>query len=257
MPLKALVFDVFGTVVDWRSSIAREVHTFALKKGLAIDAYGFADEWRSCYGPNMDKVRRNNLAWINLDDLHRMALNRLLNSKRFSLNHMNMDEVDKKELNKAWHKLEPWSDSIIGLNRLKERFIIAPLSNGNISLMTNLSKYGQLPWDCILGAELAKHYKPDMEVYQSAIDILGIQPSEIMMVAAHLSDLYAARKLGMKTAFVYRPDEFGNDVSSIDVPDVVKDIVGEIDVVAKDMIDLSNQLHSKDMNNPDTYYNTS
>jgi 2-haloacid dehalogenase len=230
--VKALVFDTFGTVVDWRSSVAREVAAVAARKGVTIDAATFADAWRAGYGPSMNRVRRGELPWTKLDDLHRMILDALL--VEYRLTGLSGDEKDA--LNRAWHRLTPWPDAVAGLTRLKKKFVIAPLSNGNISLMTNLAKYGGLPWDAILGAELVHHYKPDREVYQSAADILDLKTGEVMMVAAHLGDLRAAKQVGLRTAFVARPKEFGPEGK----PDLKAD--GIADLPATDFNDLARQL---------------
>src|SRR4051794_37607177 len=185
LALKALVFDVFGTLVDWRTSISREVNALAQQKGLALDAEQFADAWRAGYGPAMDRVRNGQLPWTKLDRLHRMMLDQVV----IEFGVEGLSEAEKDALTRAWHRLQPWPDVVSGLTRLKQRFIIAPLSNGNISLMTNLAKHAGLPWDCVLGVELVRHYKPDPEVYQSAADFLDLDAGEIMMVAAHLYDL--------------------------------------------------------------------
>ena len=230
--VKALVFDTFGTVVDWRSSVTQEVEQLAKKKGFKVDAAKFADAWRAGYGPSMNRVRSGELPWTKLDALHRMILDRLLID--FGIAGLSEAEIDG--LNRSWHRLRPWPDSVSGLTRLKKRFIIAPLSNGNISLMTNLARYGGLPWDCILGAELARHYKPDPEVYQSAADILDLKVGDVMMVAAHLGDLRAAKKVGLKTAFVPRPLELGPQGK----PDLQAD--STVDISATDFNDLARQL---------------
>ena len=204
--VKALVFDTFGTVVDWRTSVTREVASLAARKNIRVDAVTFADAWRAGYAPAMNRVRTGDVPWTKLDGLHRIILDQLL--KDFGLVGQ-LSEPDIEDLNRAWHRLHPWPDSVGGLQRLKKKFIIAPLSNGNISLMTDLAKHSGLPWDCILGAELVRHYKPDREVYQSAADILDLEPAEVMMVAAHLYDLRAAKGVGLRTAFVARPLEIG------------------------------------------------
>jgi 2-haloacid dehalogenase len=229
---KALVFDTFGTVVDWRSSVAAEVEQLAKRNGVAIDGAKFADAWRAGYGPSMNRVRSGELPWTKLDDLHRMTLDRIL--PEFNFNGLSEDE--KAALNHAWHRLKPWPDAVAGLTRLKKKFIIAPLSNGNISLMTELAKFGGLPWDAILGAELARHYKPDREVYQSAADFLDLKPADVMMVAAHLGDLRASKTVGLKTAFVVRPLEYGPNGK----PDLKADAT--VDYSAKDFNDLASQL---------------
>ena len=230
--VRALVFDTFGTVVDWRISVTQEVEQLAKKKGFEVDAAKFADAWRAGYGPSMNRVRSGELPWTKLDVLHRMILDKILVD--FGITGLAEPEIEA--LNRAWHRLRPWPDAVSGLTRLKKRFIIAPLSNGNISLMTNLAKYGGLPWDCILGAELARHYKPDPEVYQSAADFLDLKIGEVMMVAAHLGDLRAAKKLGLKTAFVPRPLEFGSGGK----PDLQPD--STVDLSAKDFNDLAGHL---------------
>ena len=205
-PVKALVFDVFGTVVDWRTSIAREVEALAKRKGLSVDGAKFADAWRAEYGPSMNRVRSGEMPWTKLDDLHRKVLDKLVVD--FAIAGLSEAEIGDPQSGLA-SAYSPGRDVVDGLTRLKKKFIIAPLSNGNIALMTNLAKYSGLPWDCILGAELVRHYKPDREVYQSAADFLNLTPAEVMMVAAHLGDLRAAKGVGLKTAFVPRPLEYG------------------------------------------------
>ncbi len=232
--VKALVFDTFGTVVDWRTSVTQEVEALAKRKGFTVDGAKFADAWRAGYAPSMARVRSGDLPWTRLDDLHRMILDRIL--VEFGITGLTEQETDS--LNHAWHRLRPWPDAVSGLARLKKEFIIAPLSNGNIALMTNLAKHSGLPWDCILGAELVRHYKPDREVYQSAADILDLKVSEVMMVAAHLGDLRAAQSVGLRTAFVPRPLEFGPDGK----PDLQPDAT--FDIAAKDFNDLASQLGS-------------
>jgi 2-haloacid dehalogenase len=230
--VKALVFDTFGTVVDWRTSVTQEVEQLAKKKGFTVDAAKFADAWRAGYGPSMNRVRTGELPWTRLDALHRMILDKILVD--FAMTGLSESEIDT--LNHAWHRLRPWPDSVSGLTRLKKRYIIAPLSNGNIALMTDLAKRSGLPWDCILGAELVRHYKPDREVYQSAADFLNLAPANVMMVAAHLGDLRAARAVGLKTAFVPRPLEYG----PAGKPDLSS--TGLADIEAKDFNDLAKQL---------------
>jgi 2-haloacid dehalogenase len=230
--VKALVFDTFGTVVDWRGSVTDEVAALARRKGLAVDAAKFADAWRAGYAPSMNRVRTGELPWTTLDRLHRMMLDPLL--VQFGITGLSDGERDA--LNRAWHRLRPWPDAVAGLTRLKAKFIIAPLSNGNLALMTNLAKFAGLPWDCILGAELARHYKPDREVYQSAADFLDLKPEEVMMVAAHSGDLRAAAEVGLKTAFVTRLQEFGSDGK----PD--RSAASPVDIAATDFLDLAAQM---------------
>lgn len=230
--VKALTFDVFGTVVDWRGSIVREGTAFGKQHGLKVDWAGFADAWRGGYRPSMDRVRRGELPWTNIDTLHRMILDALL--EQFGLT--GLSEADKEHLNRVWHRLEPWPDAVAGLTRLRRGFIIATLSNGNIALLTNMAKHAGLPWDCILSAELARHYKPDPEAYRTAAELLGLRPDQVMMVAAHKGDLRAAQAVGLRTAFVPRPQEFG--------PERPPDMAPEpaFDVHARDFGDLADQL---------------
>ncbi len=230
--VKALVFDTFGTVVDWRTSVAREVETLTKRKGLTVDGAKFADAWRAGYRPSMDRVRNGELPWTKLDRLHRMVLDKIL--VEFGITTLSESETDA--LNGAWHRLRPWPDAVAGLTRLKKKFTIAPLSNGNISLMTAMAKHSGLPWDCILGAELVRHYKPDREVYQSAADLLDLERGDVMMVAAHSGDLRAAKAVGLRTAFVVRPLEFGPGGK----PDLKAD--SAVDISAKDFNDLARQL---------------
>jgi 2-haloacid dehalogenase len=203
--VKALVFDTFGTVVDWRASVAKEIEDLAARKGFTVDGAKFADAWRGGYGPSMNRVRTGELPWTRLDDLHRMILDGILVEFKIT----GLAAAETETLNRAWHRLRPWPDAVSGLSRLKRKFTIAPLSNGNIALMTAMAKHSGLPWDCILGAELVRRYKPDREVYLSAAEFLDLEPGEVMMVAAHLGDLRAAKALGLKTAFVVRPLEYG------------------------------------------------
>ncbi|OZE39507.1 MULTISPECIES: haloacid dehalogenase type II [unclassified Rhodococcus (in: high G+C Gram-positive bacteria)] len=199
--MKALLFDVFGTVVDWRTSVAREVESLC---GPDIDSHAFADRWRSLYQPAMEQVRSGNRPFTRLDVLHLESLRVVLSEFEVQL-----DDSDVASLNHAWHRLDPWPDSVSGLTRLRTEFIIAPLSNGNISLLLDMAKNAGLPWDAILGAEPVRAYKPMPDAYLRTADILGLEPSECMMVAAHNSDLAAAADCGFATAFVARPLEHG------------------------------------------------
>jgi len=229
--VKALTFDTFGTVVDYRSSIIAEGQELGRSKGLAVDWAKFADAWRAGYAPAMNRVRTGELPWTKLDRLHRMMLDRLLVD--FKVTGLNEQEIDR--FNHVWHRLRPWPDAVTGLTRLKKKFVIAPLSNGNVALLTNMAKHADLPWDCILGAELAKHYKPDREAYLTAADLLDLKPAEIMMVAAHQPDLGAAHALGFKTAFVPRPKEGPNGEQNL-TPDP------RWNIVADDFNDLATRL---------------
>ena len=230
--VKALTFDVFGTVVDWRRSVARECARVGEAKGFSADWEAFADDWRAGYGPSMGRVRSGELPWTNIDKLHRMVLDELL--EKFGITDLSEDEKD--DLNRAWHRLDPWPDSVEGLARLRGKFIIATLSNGNVALLTNMAKRAGLPWDCILSAELARHYKPDPESYQTAVALLGLTVDQVMMVAAHKGDLHAARAVGLRTAFVPRPDEFGPNREVDTEPDPA------FDVVASDFLELADKL---------------
>jgi 2-haloacid dehalogenase len=203
--VKALAFDVFGTVVDWRGSIVREGEEWGRAKGLQLDWGKFADRWREGYAPMMEKVRKGTLPWMKLDALHRMILDELL--VEFQIEGLSEDE--KEHLNHVWHRLKPWPDAVRGLERMKKNYVLATLSNGNVSLLVEMAKNAGLPWDAVLSAELFHHFKPDREVYLGAADLLGCKPAEVMMVAAHPGDLRAAQDCGLRTAFVARPLENG------------------------------------------------
>jgi 2-haloacid dehalogenase len=206
--VRALVFDVFGTVVDWRSGVAREAALFLKRHGASrIDAADFADAWRRLYSPAMEEVRRGRRPFTRLDLLHRENLDAVL--AEFGIDSSRMPVMELDELNLAWHRLDPWPDVIDGLTRLKARYIIAPLSNGNIILMLDMAKRAGLPWDAILGAEVVQAYKPTPEAYLRTVDVLGMRSEEVCLVAAHNGDLAAARKCGLRTAFVPRPNEHG------------------------------------------------
>ena len=228
----ALVFDVFGTVVDWRTSVADEGRMLGKTKGITADWEAFADAWRGKYRPFLSKVRGGELPWTKLDVLHRMGLDEVLTE----LGITSLTEDEKIDLNRAWHRLHPWSDSVPGLYRLKAKFILGTMSNGNIALMTNMAKFAGLPWDCILGAEVAKAYKPDPKTYLTGAELLDLPPERVMMVAAHQNDLLAAQKVGLKTAFVPRPLERGAGNS----PDLTPD--PSFDVVATTFVDLASQM---------------
>ena len=219
--IRALTFDVFGTVVDWRGSIIRQGEALSATKGFEVDWGRFADSWRAGYAPAMDRVRRGELPWCKLDDLHRMILDGLL--EEFQLT--GLTEAEKDHLNRVWHRLQPWPDAVAGLTRLRRRFVLATLSNGHVALLVNMAKHAQLSWDCILSAELARHYKPDPEVYRMAADLLDLHPGRILMVAAHQNDLRAARQEGFRTALVRRPLEYGPQSEPDPGPDPDFDLV--------------------------------
>ena len=207
LKIKALLFDVFGTVVDWRSGIANEVKIIANKNKIVINADDFAVAWRAEYQPAMEEIRKGNRSFTILDVLHEENLKKI--ASRFDLDNLSSNDFDF--LVKAWHRLPGWPDSSDGLNKLKTKFIIATQSNGNIALMVNMAKYSNLNWDVILGAEVVGHYKPEPEAYQKACNALNLDPTECMMVAAHHDDLKAASLQGLKTAYVHRPYEYGKD----------------------------------------------
>jgi 2-haloacid dehalogenase len=198
LSLKALLFDVFGTCVDWRTSVAREA------TALGLPGERVADAWRARYQPQLETVRSGGREWVTLDVLHREALDDVLGELGLQLG-----EGARDELTLAWHRLDPWPDTVAGLTRLKRRFVIAPCSNGHIAQSVNLARHAGLPWDAILGAEIAHAYKPDPRVYRASVAALGLEPSEVMMVAAHNGDLHAAAACGLRTAFVARPREHG------------------------------------------------
>ena len=229
---KALAFDVFGTVVDWRGSIIGELEMFGERHGLIADWPAFADAWRAGYPAAMDRVRRGELPWLRIDALHRLILDDLLDG----IGADSVPDADVAELNFAWHRLDPWPDSVEGLTRLKRDFVITTLSNGNVSLLTNMAKRAGLPWDCVVSAELFRHYKPDPEAYLGCADLLDVAPGDLMLVAAHPSDLRAARDAGLLTAYVARPLERGPGRRPPHVED------NEFDVTATDFVDLADQL---------------
>jgi 2-haloacid dehalogenase len=232
--VKACVFDIFGTVVDWRSSVIAEATSWGNAERLNINWAEFTDRWRLGYRPAMDKVRKGEIPWTNLDDLHRMILEDLL--KQYNIG--GRSEAERVEWAHVWRRLKPWPDSVTGLTRLKKKYIISPMSNGNVALMTHLAKFGGLPWDVILGSDLVKHYKPDREMYLSAPFYLDLKPEEVMMCAAHASDLQAARSYGLRTGFVYRPNEYGG--GPVGVPDKAEP--GDFDVVSVSINDLAEQM---------------
>ena len=199
--LKVLAFDIFGTVVDWHGSISAEVDAM----GLGVDGSSFALAWRAGYQPAMQRVMRGELGWTRIDDLHRLILDELL--ARFKISHLS--EADKRHLNHVWQRLDAWPDAVDGLRRLKSRYTICTLSNGNISLLTAMAKRAGLPWDCILSAEVFRKYKPDPATYLGVADVFGVAPPEVMLVAAHHDDLAGARACGLRSAYIERPQEFG------------------------------------------------
>jgi 2-haloacid dehalogenase len=232
--MKALVFDTFGTVVDWRTSLIEDFSRFGSQRDLQVDWVRLVDDWRAEYQPSMDRVRTGNEPWRTLDQLHRASLEQLLDGRK--IQGLTSEDVDY--LVTGWHRLRPWPDAVPGLNRLRSKFILGPLSNGNVALLINLAKFAGLPWDMVFGSDLWRHYKPDPATYSGVCRLLSLEPQEVMMVAAHNYDLRAAKELGLRTAFIPRPTEYG--------PNQTKDLVpeGSWDIVAKDIVDLADQLQA-------------
>jgi len=230
--IKALVFDVFGTVVDWRTSISRQAAEFGVKHGVEADWDKFADDWRYGYGAGMKKVNSGEDEWKIVDQIHRERLDVLLAEYGFPT----ISESELVEFNKAWHRLDGWSDSTEGLTRLKSKYIIASLSNGNVGLLTNMAKYANLPWDAVLSAELAGKYKPHPRAYKKTAELLGLEYNEVMLVAAHNHDLRGAIDAGLRSALVTRPEEYGDSKQ----PDLEPE--PDFDYFAKDFHDLAEQL---------------
>jgi 2-haloacid dehalogenase len=223
--VKALVFDVFGTCVDWRSSLIDDFTKWGKTRGITADWTALVDGWRAVYAASMDEVRKHpERGYVILDVLHRRSLEKLV--EQFKIDGLN--EADLDYLTLGWHRLHAWPDTVAGLTRLKTKYIIAPLSNGNVALLTNMAKFAGLPWDLVLSAELFEHYKPDPETYLGAARLLGLAPEQVMMVAAHNYDLKNARKYGLKTAFVARPTEYGPH-QKIDF-----EATGDWEIIAKD-----------------------
>jgi len=231
--VKALVFDVFGTCVDWRTSLIDDFTKWSAKRGVNADWTALVDGWRAVYMASMDEVRKHpERGYQILDTLHRASLEKLV--AQFSIQGLN--EADLDYLTTGWHRLHAWPDTVSGLTRLKTKYIISPLSNGNVALLTNMGKFAGMPWDLILSAELFEHYKPDPETYLGAAKLLCLKPAEVMMVAAHNGDLKAAQKNGLKTAFVPRPTEYG-PLQKYDF-----EATGSWDVVAKDFNGIADKM---------------
>jgi 2-haloacid dehalogenase len=230
--VKALLFDVFGTVVDWRGGVIRDVTAAAGRAGVRVDAAQFADQWRGGYRPAMDLVRSGQLPWTKLDDLHRRVLDSL--AAESGLGGLPAAELDW--LNTCWHRLDPWPDSVPGLTRLRQRYVLATMSNGNVALLVNMARRAGLPWDVILSAELFRRYKPDPQTYLGAAELLSLDPAQLMLVAAHNDDLCAAADLGLATAFVPRPAEWGPDQQTNLTP------ARDYTVTATDLTDLATKL---------------
>jgi 2-haloacid dehalogenase len=209
LQVQALLFDVFGTVVDWRGSVIAELTRFGAGKGIAADWEAFTDDWRGLYQPAMEEVRSGRRAWTILDALHRESLDKLIAKYGIA----GLGEAETDHLNRVWHRLKPWPDAVAGLTRLKSRYIIGTLSNGNVGLLTRMAKHARLPWDVVLGAETARAYKPLPQAYLASAALLNLEPAQVMLVAAHNGDLAAAAAVGLRTAFVARPQEYGPNQS--------------------------------------------
>ena len=231
---KALAFDVFGTVVDWHGGVEREAAALAARHGIQGDWAAFANDWRAGYAPAMDKVRQGQLPWTHIDTLHRMILEQIIEGHGLGT----LNEAERDHLNRAWHRLPPWPDTVPGLVRLKRRFTLTTLSNGNFSLLTEMAKHSGLPWDCVISAELFGHYKPDPEAYLGCARLLDVAPAELMLVACHPSDLRAAHANGLRTAYVRRPFEYGRSTVSPAFSE------GEFDVVANNFEQLADLLEA-------------
>jgi 2-haloacid dehalogenase len=232
MTVKAVLFDVFGTVVDWRGSCIAELAAFGRAKSISADWVAITDQWRGLYQPSMEAVRSGKRAWTILDVLHRESLDALLVQHKIT----GLTEADKDHLTKIWHRLKPWPDVVAGLTKLKTGHIIGTLSNGNVGLLTRLAKHSALPWDVVLGAETSLAYKPLPQAYQRACDLLNLKPSEVMLAAAHNGDLAAAQKVGLATGFIPRPTEYGPH-QKVDFK-----AEGNWTVVATDFVDLARQM---------------
>src|SRR5499427_8923045 len=231
--VKALFFDVFGTLVDWRTSIAREAKAVLEPLGHKTDWLSFADAWRDEYQPGMGEVRAGRIPFSKLDVLHRRNLERIL--PRFGFTGLSEDVT--AHLNRAWHRLDAWADVAPGLHRLKRKFLLAPVSNGNISLMVDLARRNNFPWDAILGAEIASDYKPKPRVYLAACEAFDLPPGDCMMVAAHTNDLLEAAKCGLRTAHIARPNEHGPGIGEA-APQA------PVDVAAANLEDLAVKLNA-------------
>lgn len=230
--IRALTFDVFGTVVDWRGSIIAEGERWNRDWGLSVNWAAFANAWRARYQPSMEEVRSGKRPWAILDVLHRESLDALL--EQFEVKGLSEAQID--HLNRAWHRLRPWPDSVSGLTRLKQKYTLATLSNGNVTLLVNMAKHSRLPWDAILGAEVAQHYKPQPEAYLTTARMLGLRPEQCLMVAAHNNDLVHAASHGFRTAFIHRSTEYGPDQSTDLEP------TEDFDWIARGLDDLAEQL---------------
>ena len=230
--IKAILFDTFGSVVDWRGSLIAELSSWGANRSIGVDWAALVEAWRGAYAPSMQRVRSGELPWTNLDRLQRESIETLAGRHGIS----GLSDEDFDHLTSAWHRLDPWPDAIAGLTRLRTKYIVGPLSNGNVSLLVNMAKRAGLPWDMVFATELFRHYKPDPETYLGACALLGLPPSQVMMAAAHNYDLHAARRLGLKTCFFARPGEYGPHQKIDLAPE------SDWDVIAADIEDVATQL---------------
>lgn len=230
--VKALLFDVFGTVVDWRGSIKREMQRFGEYHSIDKDWEQFALDWRALYQPAMKRIREGDRGYVKLDVLHRENLQELLSDYGLE----NCSESQLQYINTAWHRLEPWADTLPGMYRLKRNFILGSLSNGNVALMVNMARHSSIPWDVVLGSEPTRGYKPQAHVYLDSVEMLGLEPYQCLMVAAHNDDLQAARALGLRTAYVNRPYEYAHaQTANMQAGE-------EWDIICKSMTELADEL---------------
>lgn len=226
--VRAITFDTYGTLVDWRTSVLEELRAFGDARGVRLDWPAFLDEWKACYRSGMDAVNRGSRPWVTIDALYRERLAELLAARGLEVGDGELDH-----LNRVWRRLRPWPDVVAGLHRLRQRHVIAPLSNASFAGMVHLARFAGLPWDCVITAENARCYKPHPEVYRTALALLGLPPEQVLMAAAHNYDLAAAQALGMRTAFVPRPLEYGPGQTTDLVP------TGKWDIVVDDVRELA------------------
>ncbi|MFC9335805.1 haloacid dehalogenase type II [Arthrobacter sp. NPDC057009] len=233
-PVRAVLFDTFGTVVDWRTGVAREVAAFAARLGKELDGEAFADDWRALYQPAMEAIRSGSRGFVTLDTLHRENLDQAL--RQHGVEPDRLDTAGLEELNKSWHRLPPWPDSVAGLAAIRRGYIVGPLSNGNTSLLLDMARNAGLPWDVIIGSDMTRTYKPLPQAYLRTAEFLDLEPGEVMLAAAHNSDLHSAREAGLATAFVARPTEYGPGQMADLAPE------GDWDLVASSVTELADRL---------------
>ena len=238
--VKVIVFDTFGSVVDWRGSIIKDLSAWGAKEGLKADWAKLADDWRlGKYGDSMNRVRTGKLPWMNLEELQAMTLKEVLPAYPGL---KNLTPGQEHYINMVWRRLDGWPDSVKGLTRLKSKYIIGPLSNGSVALLADMAKHAKLPWDNIFSCELFKHYKPDPETYLGVVKLMELKPEEVMMGAAHAGDLDGAKKCGLKTAFFPRPLELGSDSPRRAMINKSNADGHNFDIVANDIEDFARQM---------------